>query len=127
MRDIQGPIHLYFCRCLHQFKYNRLSPPHGSFSSDNMFSKVTSLRGYTYGQVFTNDLYYIKFVPLKSKGDAPNDLKLFVQDVGIPTRIYTDDAQELTRGEWSKLCMKYDIQKSKTEAYSPWKIGQKLP
>ena len=119
-REVNGPIHSRFRRRLRQFKYKQLSAPHGEFSSDTMFSKVISLRGYTCGQVFTNDMYFIKFVPMRIKSEAPQALKLFIQQVGIPGQMHSDGAKEMASSEWRNTCTKYDIRRTLTESHSPW-------
>ena len=44
----------------------------------------------------------------------------FVQLVGIPPAIHSDDAKVFKYGEFHKSCRKYQIKQSFTEPYSPW-------
>ena len=63
--------------------------------TDTLFStKVPSIRKCTAAQVFTNGRGYDRFYPIRSKAFAPESLMSFIQDVGIPKTIISDNAWE---------------------------------
>ena len=53
------------------------------------------------------------------KSDAPDSLKMFYQDVGIPPTMHTDNAQELTQGEFAKLNRKMGTKQTSIEPQKP--------
>jgi hypothetical protein len=84
---------------LDHLKYPTLK---GRFWSDTSFASVTSRRGHSIAQQFTNGcLGCERFYPMKSKSKAPAVLMSFTQDAGIPpTTLVADNAHEETYGEW---------------------------
>jgi len=92
--------------------------------SDTMFPGVKSIRGHTCVQVFTDGHGFIRVYPLKKKADAHHALVQFIQDVGIPKALLTDNAPEETRGEWGRIVRKYHIKPRTTEPASPWQKGR---
>ncbi len=72
------------------------------------------------GQLFVNDVGFYHFVPMKSKGDAGDALLEFIQEVGIPGALHTDDAKELTSGKWEKVRKDHGIKQTLAEPYSPF-------
>ncbi len=58
--------------------------------------------------------------PMRLKSEAPNTLKCFLQDVGTPHVLHSDNAKELMQGEWRKICNDFAIQTTYTEPKSPW-------
>jgi hypothetical protein len=88
--------------------------------SDTMFPGVKSIRGYTCVQVFTDRHGFIRVYPLKKKAEAHHALVRFIQDVGIPRALLTDNAPEEIRGEWGRVVRKYHIKPRTTEPASPW-------
>ena len=93
----------------------------GRWYSDTMFSKTQSVRGYLAAQVFTNGRGSDHFYPMKSKGMAgPFALMPFIQEVGIPQTIVTDNAPEEVHGEFGKICRQFRIKQEQTVPYSPW-------
>jgi transposase len=58
---------------------------------------------------------------MKSKGMAgPFALMPFIQEVGIPQTIVTDNAPEEVHGEFGKICQQFRIKQEQTVPYSPW-------
>jgi hypothetical protein len=101
-------------------RYDQLGGRHGRFYSDTFFSAVKSIRGNTMGQLFANDVGFYHFVPMKLKGDAGDALLEFIQEVGIPGALHTDDAKELTSGKWEKVRKDHGIKQTLAEPYSPF-------
>ena len=101
-------------------RYNQLGGRHGTFYSDTMFSSIKSISGNTMGQIFVNDIGYTYLTPMRLKSEAPNALLEFIQNVGIPSAIHTDEAKELTKGRWKEICQTHGIKQTQTEPYSPF-------
>jgi len=47
----------------------------------------------------TNDLHFSKFYPMQTKSQAHETLKSFMQEIGIPSELHSNDAKELTEGK----------------------------
>jgi hypothetical protein len=77
-------------------------------------------------QVYTNDVHFTKVFPLKRKADAPDSLVQFMQDVGIPSHLHSDDAKELTQGRMGEILRKFWIKATQSEPYSPWQVRAEL-
>jgi hypothetical protein len=103
-----------------QLKYNQLGTQHGRFYSDTMFSSTKSSQGCTMGQIFVNDIGFVKLIPMKQKSEAGYALAEFIQDIGIPSSLHTDDAKELNMGSWKKIRLDHGIKQTQAEPYSPW-------
>jgi hypothetical protein len=64
------------------------------------------------GQMYTNDMHFMKFYPMWLKSEAPDTLIQLIQDVGIPSDLHLDDAKELTSGRMSEIMKKFWIKGS---------------
>jgi hypothetical protein len=109
-----------------QLRYPRLGGRHGRFYTDTLFAKTPSLNGYTMGQVYTNDINFTKFIPMKRKGKAPDSLIQFMQDIGIPSYLHSDNAKELTQGRMGDIIRKCWIHASQSEPSSLWQVRAEL-
>jgi hypothetical protein len=78
------------------------------------------------GQMYTNDVDFTKFYPMKSKSETADTLISFMQDIGIPSDLHSDDAKELTGGRMGELLRKFWIKPSQSEPYSPWQVRAEL-
>jgi len=103
-------------------RLNHLNFPNlkGQFFTDTMFAQVKSTRGYTAAQVFTDGRGFDHIYPIKGKGHAAETLINFIQDVGIPQTIISDNAPEEISGKFAETCRKYRIKQEQTVPYSPW-------
>ena len=110
----------------HQRLYNHLSGYLGLFASDTAQADITPTRGFWYTQMFTNRGNYTKVHHMENKSEAPNTLSRFVNEVGIPQQILTDNAKELKFGERKKICKKHYIIQQFTEPHSPWQNPAEL-
>ncbi|KAI2511648.1 hypothetical protein MHU86_2714 [Fragilaria crotonensis] len=92
----------------------------GRWYSDTMFSKTQSVRDtwlHRCSPMVGSDHFY----PMKSKGLAgQNALMPFIQEVGIPQTIVTDNAPEEVHGEFGKICRRFRVKQEQTVPYSPW-------
>ena len=89
-----------------QLRYPRLGGRHGRFHTDTFFAKTASLTNCTMAQLYTNDVDFTKAFPMKTKSEAPDTLVAFMQDVGIPSALHSDDAKELTQGRTGEIMRK---------------------
>jgi hypothetical protein len=126
IRHAIHPIQRRFRTEVAQLRYPRLGGPHGKFHTDTFFSTTPSLSRCTMGQMFTNDVHFTKFYPMQRKSDAPDTLVQFMQDIGIPSDLHSDDAKELTQGRMGELLRKFWIRGSQSEPYSPWQVRAEL-
>ena len=106
IRNIYAPGERKLRQCLDHMRYLNLN---GKWYSDTFFVKIILVRQNTCGQIFMNGLGFIIPFPLAMKGDASLSLDNFIQDVGIPQVLITDEAKEETLGTWLSTCQKYQI------------------
>ena len=69
---------------------------------DVLFGKCKSLKGNTCATVFATAFHYVRVQALASKADAHFSLDDFFDKVGIPSRLVSDNAPELTKGEFRR-------------------------
>jgi hypothetical protein len=119
MRNAIHPVQRRFATEFAQFRYPRLAGRHGRFFSDTYFGP-RSLRQNKMGQIFVNDIDFVKHIPMQTKSQAGDALVEFIQDVGIPSDLHTDNAKELTEGKWAMNVKKFQIKQTETEPFSPW-------
>lgn len=98
-----------------QLRYRQLGKPYGDFYADNHKAKVKSIRGFTGGTVFCNKLNYIHWQGFASESSTGQALRCFVQEVGVPTGMHTDNARVFTHGEFSKVAAREGIKRSTIE------------
>jgi hypothetical protein len=115
LRHTLHPIHRRYRTQVAQLRYPRLSGRHGRFHTDSFFGSTPSIHGSTMGQMYTNDMNFTKFYPMKTKAEAPNTLISFMQDIGIPSELHSDDAKELTQGQMKELAREFWIKTSQSE------------
>jgi hypothetical protein len=96
LRQSIHPIHKRFKMRVAQLQYQRLSGHSGKFHTDTFFSDVPSLSKCKMGQLYANDNDFTKFCPMHRKGEASDTLIAFMQDIGIPSGLHSDNAKELT-------------------------------
>ena len=119
-RHLNGKIHRRVRTRMHQRRYKQLWGHLSRFSSDTFKSKVKSLRGSQYFQLFCNSGAFTKVYPLNGRSDAHLALNKFLHEIGIPSELHTDGAGELVHGEWDKLCQRHKIYRTFTEPHTPW-------
>ncbi len=69
----------------------------------------------------TNDTHFTQFYPMKRKGEVPDTIS-FMQDMGIPSELHSNDAIELTQGRMAALACEFWIKTTQSEPYSPWQV-----
>jgi hypothetical protein len=103
-----------------QLRNNQLGTKHGRFYSDTLFSKVCSVKGNMMGKRYTNDVKCMHFFPIQAKSQVGDTLLEFVQEIGVPCSLHTDDAKEVNLGKWGKLRSDLCILQTQSDPYSPW-------
>jgi hypothetical protein len=117
IRSALHPIERRFRTKNVMLKYNRLNC---KVYSDTFFSNHISLSGNKCAQLFVTNFGYLKFSLMKNKSEAGYALQEMNKEVGIPTRLNTDRAKELTAGKWKEICRDANITMTQTERDSPW-------
>jgi hypothetical protein len=92
LRQALHPIHRRFRTEVTQLRYPRLGGPHGKFHTDIFFATYPSLSCSTMGQMYTNDVHFTKFYPMINKSEAPDMLIKLIQDIGVPSKLHSDNA-----------------------------------
>ncbi len=120
MRHTLYPIERRFRTRQAQLRYSQMSGRHGRFYTDTFFANTPTLNGSTMAQLYINDLSFNKVYPMKAKSETVDTLRKFIQDVGIPHAIHSDDALELMQGKFKQTCEEFGIGTTYTEPYIPW-------
>jgi hypothetical protein len=120
VRNALYPVERRFRTKQAQLRYAQLSGRHGRFYTDTFFSSTPAIDNSTCCQLFANDIGFSTVYPMHLKSEAPNALKCFLQDVGTPQVLHSDNAKELMQGEWRKICNDFAIKTTYTEPRSPW-------
>jgi len=60
-------------------------------------------------QIFDNDVSFVCFILMKLKSEDGDALAEFIQDVGIPAALHTDDTKELSLGQWEQVHQEHSI------------------
>jgi hypothetical protein len=63
---------------------------------------------------------------MKLKSEAGSKLNKLCSNVGIPLRLFTDNAGEETDGEWETVRRKHLIPQGYTEPHTPWQNKAEL-
>ena len=78
------------------------------------------------GQLYTNDMDFTMFYPMQQKGQAANTLIKFMQDIGIPAGLHSDNAKELSQGRMADLAWESCIPITQSKPHSPWQVRAEL-
>jgi len=65
-----------------------------------MFADKKSMHGMTCGQGFVNLEGFLKVYPMRTKGDASDDINKVCITIGLPLTLVTDNAEEKYGGNW---------------------------
>lgn len=126
LRQSIHPIHRRYRTEDAQLCYPRLGGIHGKFHTDTFFASHPSLSNCTMGQMYTNNVHFTKFYPMRLKSDTPDTLIQLMQDIGFPSDLHSDDAKELTSGRMVEILKKFWIKGSQSKPYSPWQVRAEL-
>ena len=89
-----------------------------------MFSETKLLSQNNCSQVFSTDLNWVAFYPLRKISNAHQALEQSVFDYGIFHTIIPDNAKELTEGEFKTTAQKFGSQICRIEASTLIKTRQ---
>jgi Integrase core domain. len=106
-----------------QLRYKQLSWIFGKFYCDYLKVKVTSLRGYKGGVIYTNGLGFYKFVPCENETaeTTGRTLHYFLHVIGLPNSLlHSDNHGNFKDGLFKRLMRKFGIYQTFTEPHSPW-------
>ena len=120
IRTNEGKLSRRFRTDLFQKRYRRMGGNFSRFYTDTLFFKCKTLDLSTCAQIFCNKARFTCIFPMLTKSQAHEALTSFVQEVGIPNVLHSDDAKELSQGEMRKKMTKYGIFHTMAEPYSPW-------
>ena len=108
-------------RCLwtndRQLRYRRLNT---NLYTYTMFSNTPSTRGNTGGQIYTNDMDWTRFYPMKSKSQAHETLSVLMSRDGVPATLISDGAKEQVKGQFWSKARQAGIHCKETEPHSQW-------
>ena len=72
--------------------------------SDTLISGNVPKRGNKYAEVFETYFGWEISYPMKSKGDAHEDILLLLQLAGVPDQLIVDGSREQVLGSFKKKC-----------------------
>jgi hypothetical protein len=123
VHNVRGGIGRRFKTSQQKLNHKQLTT---KFYSDTFFPRVTSLHGNTCAQLFYTSDGYAKVYPMKLNSEAGSKLKELCSNVGIPSRLFTDNAGEETGGEWETVRHKNLTPQGYTEPRTPWQNKAEL-
>jgi hypothetical protein len=103
-----------------QLRYPQLSGCHGRFYTGTFFASVPAVDMSVCSQLFSNDFGFNMAYPMQLKSETPNALRCFIQDVGVPQTLHSDNAKELMSGDLKRISNDFMIRTTYTEPHSPW-------
>lgn len=105
-----------------QLRYKQLGTHFGLFSVDTVTAKVKSIRGFTCGNVYINRCGFKKFYGMYdfTSLSSRDTLVNFIQAVGIPAALHSDNHGNFTTGAFRQEVRKYGVKHTFTEPNSPW-------
>jgi hypothetical protein len=106
VHNVRGTLGRRFKTSQQQLNHKQLAT---KFYSDTLFPRVTSLRGNACAQLFCTSDGYAIVNPMKLKLEAGSKLNELCSNVGIPSRLFTDNAGGGTGGEWETVRRKHLI------------------
>jgi hypothetical protein len=62
---------------------------------------------------------------MKLKADAGHALLEFIQDIGVPSALHTDNAKEMTSGKWETVQKDHQIKQTLQNGIAHSRTGQK--
>ena len=105
-----------------QLRYKQLSRRYGGFYVDYLKVGVKSIRQFIGGTLYTNKLGFKKFFPCvnETSAETGHTLKSFIELVGLPPSLHSDNHSNFKEGLFKKLLRKFGIGATYTEPHSPW-------
>ena len=93
----------------------------GTWATNTMDMRITSIHGERYCQVFTNKDFFAAAYPIEKKGDAHKGLDDFVDDYGAMDLLITDGSNEQTgiHSKFRERSRKHKIHLQRSEKERP--------
>ena len=103
-------------------QYKQLSRRYGPFYVDCLKMGVTSVRQYIGGTLYTDRLGFKKFYPCtcETSAETGSTLRSFVDMVGLPPSLHSDNHGNFKKGLFKKLLWKFGIPSTYTEPHLSW-------
>ena len=98
-------------------RYSRLNT---NMYADTMFTSKISLRQNTCGQVYTNDLDFTRFYPMKDIKQMHETLSKFPRKEDMPTNLIVDSAREQVGHKVRTTCSEANYGIRQLEFETPW-------
>jgi len=86
---------------------------------DTVEGQTISLLGNKYATIYCTPCHWISVDPMPTKGDAHKTLDSLFRSVGVPRVIISDNAKELTQGEFKRKADRAQAHIHPIEAYTP--------
>lgn len=103
----------------HRFRYLTRKRIAGRFWTDTFFAEESHSNNIC-AQIFVNEYRYVLVIPLRTKSDAPAALRMFLDNVGLPEVIVSDNAKEQRSMEWKRILREFGVKDHPIEAYKYW-------
>ena len=100
--EVKGPLTRNFSTNDRMLQYKRINT---HFFTDTFFvtKKAKSTCDNTCMQLFVSDKGFVFVVPMKSKAEFPDALKLFAKEIGVPTQLIMNPSGEQSSNHSKKL------------------------
>jgi hypothetical protein len=118
-QDTDGSLSRNFSTNDRMLRYRRINC---HFFTDTFFvtKKGKSTRGNTCMQLFVSDKGFVYVVPMKSKGEFPNALKMFAKEIGVPLALILDPAGEQSSNKVKQFCHEIGTTLQQLEEHTQW-------
>eukprot|EP00536_Pseudo-nitzschia_multiseries_P016919 jgi/Psemu1/48399/gm1.48399_g len=122
LRNLQSPLMMRLPT--QRFRNKRVAQ--GTWYMDTWHAKTTSImRQEKCAQVFTNGNGFEVFIPIQSKSQAHQGLKIFIHEVGIPEHLISDGAPEqgsprTYKTHWNSIVKRNHIRQTFIQPHCPF-------
>ena len=87
---------------------------------DTFFSSIESARGFKCAQIYATDFGWVRVFPMVNKSDVHHTIDDFFHRYGVPESLVSDNAQELTKGQFGFKCRQARCTIGTVIPHSPW-------
>ena len=87
---------------------------------DTFFSSIESARGFKCAQIYATDFGWVRVFPMVNKSDVHHTIDDFFHRYGVPESLVSDNAQELTKGQFGFRCRQARCRIGTVIPHSPW-------
>ena len=108
-----------YTRYGHRFRWLGKQFLSDKWYTDTFFAKE-SLAGHTAVQLFVNQNRFVYMKVMRSKAEAPYALRMFIDHVGIPELLISDNSKEQRSQAWTQVIREFNVRERPTEPYKAW-------